>query len=67
MGRHEELSKHLTSKRFAALRQTFVRFPEEHHNSVVNAAISRGLRVLFAGRQAPGSSTRPEKSGVSRP
>ncbi len=67
MGRHEELSKHLTSKRFAALRQTFVRFPEEHHNSVVNAAISRGLRVLFAGRQAPGSSTRPEKSGVSCP
>ena len=67
MGRHEELSKHLARKRFAGLQQTFVRFPDEHHNSVINASISRGLRVLFAGHQPPGSSTRRETSGVNRP
>ncbi len=63
MGRHEELSKHLASKQFAGLRQTFVPFPDEHHNSVVNAAASRGLRGLFAGHRAG----RREKGGVSRP
>ena len=66
MGRHEEVSQHLASKGFAGLRQTFVRFPDEHHNSVVNAAISRGLRELFAGHQGR-SSTRSQKSGISRP
>ena len=63
MARHEELSEHLASKNFAGLRQTFVHFPDEHHNSVVNAAISRGLRVLFAGHAA----ARREKSRINHP
>ena len=55
MGRHEELSRHLAAKNFADLEQTFVAFPDEHHNSVVAAAISRGMRVLFARRSGRAS------------
>ncbi len=66
MGRHEELSRHLAAKRFAGLEQTFVRFPDEHHNSVVNAAISRGLRVLFANSRRPAAPRSGARAGGAK-
>lgn len=50
-GGHRDLHDQLASRAYPSLELSWALFPGESHNSVINAAVSRGLRAVFA--QAP--------------